>query len=503
MMKRFALNLCALLISLGCLLACVTNARGQIVPVLPATAPSTRPTTAAARPAPPVGDYLGTIKAGAIALRIGLKLEAAGDGFKGVLDSIDQGSKIPIDRVEFSDGKLKLTLDKIGGSYEGAFKDGGESIEGKWTQGGQALPLTFKRVAEAVTLKRPQEPKPPLPYKQEKVTVPHAAAGVKLAGTLTLPKSAGPFPAVLLITGSGPQDRDEMVMGHRPFLILADHLTRQGIAVLRLDDRGVGESTGDFATATGDDFVADAEAALAFLRARKDVDPKRVGLLGHSEGGITAPRVAAKDPGIAFVVLLAAPGVPMEQLLLRQSLDVARQMGGDEARLRAMEATNRELFAMLKTIDDPAEAERRLHAFFDREAAKLSPTSREAFKASGAAEVQVKMFLTPWFRQLVKYDPAPTLAKVKCPVLAVNGERDVQVAAKENLAAAGAALRSGGNRDVTIVELPGLNHLLQHCTTGAVTEYATIEETMAPEALKQISDWLATRAGLAPPAAGH
>jgi len=490
MTARLVPALRALLICLSCVLACAATVRGQIVPALPSTRLAA---LAATRPAAPAGEYFGTIKAGPIALRIGLKIEADGGGLKGVLDSIDQGAKIPIDRVEFSGGKLKLTLTKIAGSYEGMMKDDGESFEGKWTQAGQTLPLTFKRVDEPVTLKRPQEPKSPLPYREEKVVVENAAAaGVKLAGTLTLPKSAGTFPAVLLITGSGPQDRDEMVLGHRPFLVIADHLTRQGIAILRLDDRGVGESTGDFASATTDDFVSDADAALAFLRARKDIDPKRIGLLGHSEGGLTGPIVAAKDPGVAFIVLLAAPGVPMEQLLIRQSCDVARQSGFPDAKLKELEASNRKVFATLKSIDDPAEAERQIRAVLDAQMAKLSPAEREPFKAVGDA--QIKMMTSPWFRQLLKYDPAPTLAKVKCPVLAICGEKDVQVSAKENLDAIGAALRTGGNRDVTIAELQGLNHLLQTCQTGAVWEYNTIEETIAPHALKQIGDWVRDRA---------
>ena len=440
------------------------------------------------------GHWQGSLKATAVVeLRLGLEITNAISGKpEGVMVSLDQGNaRIPITALTEKDGVVHLETKSIGGIFDGKFSSDGSELTGEWKQGGQTMPLVFKRLAKEAKLSRPQEPKQPFPYTEEEVVVENKTAGVKLAGTLTSPRGAAPHPAVVLITGSGPQNRDEAIMGHRPFLVLADHLTRQGIAVLRCDDRGVGKSTGVFSKATDADFVEDTLAAVGYLRTRKEIDPKRIGLVGHSEGGIVAPRAAVKSGEVAFIVLLAGVGVPMEELLVQQGQDIARVMGASGEMADRSAVVQRKIFRAIKEEKDPAKAEAAVRQALRDQMVSLSDDQRAALGLSDAAlDGQIKMVLSPWFRDLVGYDPRPTLKAVKCPVLAINGEKDLQVAAKENLAAIRDALAAGGNQKVKTVELPGLNHLFQTCQTGAISEYGQIEETLSPTALKLVSDWI-------------
>lgn len=474
-------NLKALAVALVLLLCSVALA--QPITPHPATLPTTAPATS------PAGNYAGKLQIGAFALRLGLTLEQDGENWKGILDSIDQNSKLPIDSVEVMDQTLKFGVKVIGGSFQGKIADDFSSIDGQWSQGGQTLPLKLDRIEKPLALNRPQEPKPPFPCVEEQVTFESANGTARLAGTFTKPKTGGPFPTVALITGSGPQDRDETLMGHKPFFVLADHLTRNGIAVLRYDDRGQGESTGDFSKAVIDDFVADARGALAFLRTREDVDAKQLGLIGHSEGGVVAPMVAADDPALAFIVLLAAPGVPMDELLARQAHDVARVLGWDPARLDAVKMTNQKIFAIVKSDTPPDEAKKQIRPIIDAQVATMSEEEKQQMTPA-AVDQQVDTILTDWFRALVRYEPAPVLEKVKCPVLAITGEKDLQVSAKENLAGIQAALTAAGNEQFEVVEVPGLNHLFQTSETGSVAEYATIEETLSPVVLEKVTEWI-------------
>ncbi len=310
-----------------------------------------------------------------------------------------------------------------------------------------------------------------------------------------MPSGAGPHPAAVLITGSGPQDRDESLMGHRPFLVLADHLTRRGIAVLRMDDRGIGKSTGRFAAATMDDFATDIEAAVRYLRQRPEIAPGEVGLIGHSEGGLIAPLVAVAIPdAVDFVVLLAAPGTPGSRILVRQGELLARASGVDSALVAKNGRAQARVYEVLRTERDSATAARRIDAITDSLFAELTPAERAQLGATreGVRSAQQALF-TPWFRRFVAYDPAPTLRRVRQPVLAITGSTDLQVPAEENLAAIREALAAGGNRDVTTVLAPNLNHLFQHATTGLPQEYGQIEETMAPEVLDRIASWVRAR----------
>jgi alpha/beta superfamily hydrolase len=287
----------------------VSRSSKLIVPLVVALA-SLRPGAAEEKPAAVVGLWKGTLRPGPVELRLVLKVRDEGGALIAALDSLDQGAKdIRVDTITRKADSVSFAIAAIRGSYSGTISADGTRIEGTWSQGAASLPLVFERTETVETIRRPQEPMPPFPYKAEDVVFKNAAGGVELAGTLTLPASGKPFPAAVLLSGSGPQDRDEALMGHRPFFVLADHLTRLGIAVLRFDDRGVARSTGDFAAATTEDFATDALAGLEFLKRRPEIDPARVGLIGHSEGGLIAPMVAARSKDVAFLVLIAAPSL--------------------------------------------------------------------------------------------------------------------------------------------------------------------------------------------------
>ncbi len=453
----------------------------------------------AAMPAPAqdvskiVGDWLGSLNVGSIKLRLVVHITRGDDGtLRATLDSIDQNAHgIPVDVVTFDGKTLHLELPPIQGTYDGTLDDAATTLTGTWTQRGTSLPLEMKRTEDAASLvlKRPQEPKPPFPYDSRDVTF--ANGLITLAGTLTLPRSAGPHAAVVLISGSGPQNRDEAVMGHRPFLVLSDYLTRQGIAVLRYDDRGVAKSTGTFETATSADFASDAEAAVAYLKTLPEIDAKHIGLIGHSEGGIVAPIVATHSKDVAFVVLMAGVGVPIDELLRAQSRLLLQASGADSAYIAQNEALSTRLFAIAKTEPDENTREKKLREAVDTFVKEL-PAAEQTMSTEEKADLEgsIQMVNSTWMRYLLSYDPAATLRKVKVPVLAVNGELDLQVPPSQNLPAIQKALTEGGNKDVTVVELPKLNHLFQVATTGAPSEYGTIEETMAPLALNTISDWI-------------
>jgi pimeloyl-ACP methyl ester carboxylesterase len=314
---------------------------------------------------------------------------------------------------------------------------------------------------------------------------------VTIAGTLTIPKGDGPFPAVLLIAGSGPQNRDEALFGHKPFLVLADYLTRHGIAVLRVDKRGIGKSTGDAEAATTHDFAADATKGVQFLKSRKEIDPKHIGLLGHSEGGLIAPMVAAESPSdVAFVVLLAAPGVPCDQLMFAQEAAVARAAGVPEDAIASSLDLNKRVFDVVMHEKDRDQAEKKVRELLNQHLSTLTPEQREAMGGKAFIDAQLRMVLSPWFRDFLSTDPKPTLMKVKCAVLALNGGKDTQVVAEQNIPAIKAALAESGNKDVTVMELPNLNHLFQTCKTGSPSEYGRIEETMSPEVLQTVAEWI-------------
>ncbi|MBI3681696.1 MAG: alpha/beta hydrolase [Acidobacteria bacterium] len=423
-----------------------------------------------AQPADLAGKWLGALKAGSIELRVALHIDkGAGGVYTGKLDSIDQGATgIPLDKIVLDGAAVSFESPAVRASYKGTLNREGDEIKGVWSQGGASLPLDFKRVDALPSVARPQEPKKPYPYDEAEVAFQNK--DIKLAGTLTLPRGRKGVPAAILISGSGPQDRDESIMGHKPFLVLADHLTRKGIAVLRLDDRGVGGSTGNVMQSTSIDFAADVLAGVALLKTRSEIDASKIGLIGHSEGGIVGPVAASMSGNIAFLVLMAGTGVNGEQVLYEQAAMVLRTQGGSEEAVMRNRDVQKRIFDLLRSEPDDKAA-------------------FEKIKAMGG-EGQARLAANPWFRSFMTLDPADYLKKVKCPVLALNGELDVQVSAKQNLPAIEKALKEGGNRHITIKTFASLNHLFQTAKTGSPAEYGRIEETIAPAVLDTISSWI-------------
>jgi fermentation-respiration switch protein FrsA (DUF1100 family) len=428
------------------------------------------------------GAWLGTLDAGGAKLRVVFHIVNTDDGLVTSMDSPDQNlTGMPMTRTTRDGSALKIEAEKIGGVFEGKISADLGSIDGSWSQSGQKFPLALHRVKDHAELeppKRPQNPIKPYPYKSEDVAYENKVQKVTLAATLTIPQGKGPFPAVVLITGSGAQDRDESLLGHKPFLILSDYLTRHGIAVLRADDRGTAKSTGNFATATTADFATDTEAGIAYLKTRTEVDPHKIGLIGHSEGGEIAPMIAARNPDVAFIVMMAGPGVRGDEILVEQVQAIAESNGKSHEDAVKEAAQEREILNLIETEKDEAALEKGLRG-------KLAGDVPET-----QIGVSIQTLTSPWFRFFLTYDPAIALRKVTCPVLAIGGEKDTQVPVKENLPAIRAALEQGGNKHFEVDELPGLNHLFQTAKTGSPNEYAQIEETIAPAALEKIASWI-------------
>jgi uncharacterized protein len=445
-----------------------------------------------------VGAWLGALHVGQMTLRLGLQVEEHGeDTFTAILDSIDQGSKISFDSVVFEDRKLRLGAQAIGASYEGTLNADGSALEGVWSQGGRELPLTFLRQKEVFALNRPQHPRGPFPYESHEVTFRSDAGNVRLEGTFIVPEGDGPFPAVAMVTGSGPQDRDETVMGHKPFLVIADALARRGIASLRWDDRGAGKSGGDHFGSTVDEFAADARAAVSFLSSRPEVNASAVGIVGHSEGGLTGPMVAVGNESVAFLVLLAPPGEPMRSLLPRQARDLYRLRRLDEELIdRALMSQAEDLELVADATMTAAQLEETLRERVQLQRERFTDEERTLLGIDrDAIERSIQLSTTPWFRSLIRQDPAFYLRDVTVPVLALFGEKDFQVDAGVNAAAVRAALGEAGNSDYEVQILSGLNHLFQHAETGGMEEYGVIEETFAPAALERIGAWIEVRFG--------
>ncbi|SFR52516.1 hypothetical protein SAMN04490243_2600 [Robiginitalea myxolifaciens] len=437
------------------------------------------------------GTWNGLLEIQGMSLRLVLNVAPGEDGYVSTLDSPDQGTKgILVDRTLFENDILHFEVERLKLSYSGNLSSDGV-IRGTFSQMGSSFPLNLQREAiEKVVKNRPQEPELPLPYYTEELRFPNNTAGIELAGTLSLPDTTGVYPAVVLISGSGPQNRDEELLGHKPFLVLSDYLVRQGIGVLRFDDRGTAQSTGDFASATSRDFAADVASAIEYLTQRREIDSNQIGLIGHSEGGLIAPMVAASNPETAFIIMLAGPGVSGYDIILEQTRLINDADGVDPL----VSAKNREVLKgtlnALMVNEDLEIARSEATSFLQSTLENDTLLLPEGMPNEEFINNQLNVLITPWMRYFLIYDPAESLRKVTCPVLAINGEKDLQVPPGQNLPAIEMYLKEAGNTRFQIAELPNLNHLFQESTTGSPTEYAEIEQTFSPAAMDLISDWI-------------
>ncbi|MGQ4596720.1 alpha/beta fold hydrolase [Nocardia sp. R6R-6] len=428
-------------------------------------------------PEPTTGDWHGAVAVPGQPLQVGVSFHDDGTA---TVDIPTQGvTGVQLKDVSSDRNGVSFAIPDIPGdpAFRGRYEAGSDQITGDFTQGGHSFGLALSR-GRIEPLARPQEPQPPFPYRSEEVT--YRNGDITIAGTLTEPQGAGPFPAILLISGSGPQDRNEELLRHKPFLLLADTFTRAGYAVLRTDDRGVGRTTGKLDDANYTDLAGDAAAGVRFLRAHPEIDPARVGLFGHSEGGYLAPLVAAHpDSGVAFAILMAGPGVPGSDVLVEQTRLIATADGAPPDQVNTQVREVSELAALLKAGDLAGAKD------LARRQNQALPADRRVPDEQAAAQI------SPYLAALVGYDPAPALAALRIPVLAFFGDKDLQVPAAQNEQPMRDHLAA--DPDATVHVFPGLNHLMQPTETGRPSEYGSIHTTIAPEVLDYATGWLRQR----------
>lgn len=354
------------------------------------------------------------------------------------------------------------------------------------------LVLSFSTLSVAQN-ERPQTPEAPFNYNIEEVSFINIEAdSIKLAGTLTLPKNKKKSVVAILINGSGPLDRDCTIYNHKPFWVIADYLTNNGIAVLRFDERGTAKSEGDYSKATTYDLASDVEAGINYLKTRTDIDASKIGLIGHSEGGVIAPIIASSNKDVAFTVLLAGPGVAGDVTLYTQNEKIMAQSGATPEAVNFQLDISKNLYRIVKTTSNDSLATK-ISTYLDKYKEDNKDSKVLPFLLNPLTKIEFMKFSKPWLREFVRLDPEPFLLKTKCPVLALNGSKDVQVIPDLNLNAIEAALKKGENKDFTLKEIEGLNHLFQTIKTGSTSEYATLEETFSSEVLKLIANWINTR----------
>ena len=434
-----------------------------------------------------IGSWAGELAVSGTKLPLIFNIKQNGADLITTMDSPMQGAKdLPTDNSSFIDNELIIDAKKFGISYKGKFEN--ETINGTFSQGGASMPLILKRKKDGeLTLKRPQTPQPPFNYKIEEVTFTNPIDKNTLAGTLTTPSNKKDFPIVVLISGSGQQNRDSEIFGHKEFWVIADDFAKKGIGVLRVDDRVTGGSNGATTSMTTENFAGDTNAAVEFLAQKGYTN---IGLIGHSEGGIIAPMVASQNSKVKFIISMAGPGIPTDELLLLQSNAIGKASGATDEELKSIEAANRKIYSVIKNyngVDLNGEVKKIIIAQMQKLPKVQQPSADEIEKI---AEQESKKISIPWFSYFMKINPDVYWSKLKIPVLAINGANDLQVIPKENLAGIKTSLEKAKNKHFETVEFPNLNHLFQEAKTGSVEEYAQIEQTIAPQVLDKMSAWI-------------
>ncbi|TQI71271.1 hypothetical protein JM79_2199 [Gramella sp. Hel_I_59] len=426
------------------------------------------------------GDWYGNLNIQGTELPLVFHLQKNDSTYLSTMDSPKQGGfDIKVDETKYEDSILEMKISALGVKYDGVYDKNDEIINGTFKQGGMSLTLNLTREKPIKKIIRPQEPQKPYPYNSEDISFYNEIDKIKLAGTLTIPKNKKDFPTVILISGSGPQNRNEEIMDHKPFLILSDYLTRNGIGVLRYDDRGVGESEGEYSEATSKDLSRDTKAAIKYLHSRKEINKNKIGLIGHSEGGSIAPMIASKTKDVSFIVLLAGPGLSGKQLLLLQKKLIEEKSGINEDAVNQSQEIFKGAYNIISNFKgNDEQLKNDLKEYFN-----------ERFNNSmGESQLNnlIVNLTSPWMKYFIKYDPSLPLKKIDIPVLALFGENDLQVPALKN----SKVFQDIGNKNIDIIKLDNLNHLFQESKTGLPNEYSEIEQTISPKVLNIISDWI-------------
>lgn len=435
------------------------------------------------------GTWEGKLSVGSMNLRLVFHIQANDSLLSASFDSPDQGARgIQFTKATFNGTTIQLQYAPNNSIFEGTLNDPKTIINGSWSQGGQKIPLSVTKTNKVQVASRPQTPKPPFSYDTVAVTFDGGDNDVQLSGTLTVPKGKGPFPAFILLSGSGPQNRNEEILDHVPFAVIADYFTKKGWAVLRYDDRGVGESKGTFSTATTKDFTKDAVKALEFLRKYPRINPQKIGLCGHSEGGIIAQQIAGdKKSNPSFIIMLAGPALSGADILALQNKAILQASGVDTA-LASWYARylRTEVYPTVMNNLPKEQVVSKLAEALDR---MFTTFSQEELNRLGVNPTVVKAMMSqmtmPWLREFLQYDPQNNLHVISCPVLALFGENDMQVLADINK-----RMLQKHCPKATIHIMPKLNHLFQTAETGMPIEYGSIEETFSPTALQTMETWL-------------
>ncbi|SEK56445.1 hypothetical protein SAMN04487910_0831 [Aquimarina amphilecti] len=427
------------------------------------------------------GDWIGEVNINGNKLEIVFNIKKVSNDYVSALSILKQGlSGAKATETTIIDSVVTMLFPDLKLVYKGRFNKNAEII-GDFSQNGRPIPLNLKK--GTITLNRPQEPKPPFNYRSESITFINKDDNIKLSGTLSMPKKKGKYPLAIIISGSGPQNRDGDMFGHKPYFVLADDLTKNGIAIFRFDERGMGESEGNFNTVTIDVSASDVKYAIDFLKERKEFNDSKVGLIGHSIGGLVAPKVAAEKGGLDFLVLLAAPGINGDELMLLQKAAFERDLGLNEIQIQQGQHVVKEAYDIIVNSDlDNVSLKDSINSYYSNKYGDMFPENQR--------KMLVKQITSSEVASFVRSKPAKYLETIDVPVLALNGDKDLQVLAKENLEGIKSALEKGGNKDAKVVALENLNHLFQESETGSLNEYSDIEQTFSPVALDIISKWI-------------